>query len=483
MPTRSLPTRPNLDQLKRQAQELRRSHGEGKRAAAARIAAHHPRFKSRSLTTILNTRVTVADAQLVIAREYGFGNWSHLKQFVATAGRVAKYRPHPRFDEAVAAIDHGDVDRLRDLLAADPSLVHARTNLAPPYHYFTGATLLNHIAGNPDRGRLAGTLPPLPKNMVEIVRALLEAGADVSASTLGPNGGTTMGLLLTSKLASEANLSGPLIDVLLEYGAKRFDFGRPDTLDGPLANHAPRAAEKLIDLGAKPDLLAAAGLGRMEWLRAMFDDDRFLGKVRRNGKVMSGRDAIGLAALYAYVRGQRQAVECLLTKDGNWNMVGVNNGTIMHRAAWDGDLPMIERLVANGADVNDRNNPFVATPIGWAHYNHQTAVVQWMAAHCALDIHEAVCFDLRDQVEARLREQPDSVNKRIDHLTIPRATPLHCAAKYDCADLAELLIERGAKPNSLAGNGQTPLDTANAENAVQVAGVLIRHGGKLAATL
>jgi ankyrin repeat protein len=176
-------------------------------------------------------------------------------------------------------------------------------------------------------------------------------------------------------------------------------------------------------------------------------------------------------------------VEFLLTKDGNWNMVGVNNGTMMHRAAWDGDLPTIERLVAKGADVNDRNNPFVATPIGWAHYNHQMAVVQWMIAHCALDIHEAVCFDLREQVDTRLREQPDAVNKRIDHLTIPSATPLHCAARYDCAELAELLIQRGAKPNSLAGNGQTPLDTANAGNGARVASVLIRHGGKTAATL
>jgi hypothetical protein len=66
---------------------------------------------------ILDTRVSVADAQLVIAREYGFEKWPQLKQFVATAGRVAKFTPHPRFDEAVAAMDQGDVDRLRELLA------------------------------------------------------------------------------------------------------------------------------------------------------------------------------------------------------------------------------------------------------------------------------------------------------------------------------------------------------------------------------
>jgi hypothetical protein len=44
MPSRSLPSRPILVQLKRQANELRRTHREGKRAAAARIVAHHPRL-------------------------------------------------------------------------------------------------------------------------------------------------------------------------------------------------------------------------------------------------------------------------------------------------------------------------------------------------------------------------------------------------------------------------------------------------------
>jgi ankyrin repeat protein len=104
--------------------------------------------------------------------------------------------PHPRFDEALAALDAGDVERLRHLLASDPSLVHARTNLEPSYGYFTGATLLHHAAGNPRDN-------PLPANIVEIARLLLDAGADVDALTLGPapsnspgaRGATTMGLV------------------------------------------------------------------------------------------------------------------------------------------------------------------------------------------------------------------------------------------------------------------------------------------------
>ena len=190
MPSRSLPPRPDLAQLKRQADDLRRLHREGKRAAAARIAAHHPRWKGQPLAKVLAAALPVGDSQLVLAREYGFDSWAKLKHHVEIGRLVAKFTPHPRFNEAVAALDFGDLERLRALISADRGLVHARTNLEPPYHYFTAATLLHHLAGNPDRGRFEQKLPPLPRNTVELARALLDAGADVNAPTLGPNGGT-----------------------------------------------------------------------------------------------------------------------------------------------------------------------------------------------------------------------------------------------------------------------------------------------------
>ena len=79
---------------------------------------------------------------------------------------------------------------------------------------------------------------------------------------------------------------------------------------------------------------------------------------------MASRDAVGLALLYAYVREQRDAVDFLLEKDGNWNMIGVNNGAALHRAAFAGDLDMVRRLVERGADTSNRDNPFNSTPLG-----------------------------------------------------------------------------------------------------------------------
>jgi hypothetical protein len=482
MPSRTLPSRPNLAQLKLQASELLRFHREGKPAGAARIAAHLPRMRGHPQQPVLDRPLALADAQRVLAREYGFDNWARLKHHVETVDRVAKFKPHPRFDDAVAAIDAGDLERLRSLIGSDPALIHARTNLEPPYGYFTGATLLHHVAGNPDRGRLTGELGPLPKHIVAIARLLLDSGADVDAMTLGPNAGTTMDLIITSKQASDAGVSGPLMDLLLERGAV-LDLKKPDALETPLANHAPRAAEKMIELGAKPDLIAAAALGRMDLLRAAFDSaGRLRSRPRRAGKTMIERDAIGLALLFAYVREQRDAVDFLLEKDGNWNMIGVNNGTALHRAT-AGDFAMVKRLVAKGADVSDRNNPFNATPLAWADHDKQTEIFQWMQKHCAIDLHDAVSFNLQDHLAARLREDPASVNKCIDHWRMPQSTPLHWAAALNREEMAKLLLENGADPNILAGTGLTALDVAEQARAEEIAKLIEQRGGKRSAEM
>ncbi len=47
---------------------------------------------------------------------------------------------HPRFDEALALLDAGDAERLRELLADEPELVRARvtTDESPYETHFAG---------------------------------------------------------------------------------------------------------------------------------------------------------------------------------------------------------------------------------------------------------------------------------------------------------------------------------------------------------
>jgi ankyrin repeat protein len=175
----------------------------------------------------------------------------------------------------------------------------------------------------------------------------------------------------------------------------------------------------------------------------------------------------------------------------------VNNGAALHRAAWSGDLAMVKRLVARGADMSNRDNPFHSTPLSWAQHNKQQEVFDWMRANCPIDLHDAVCFDFREHVEARLREDPSSINKRCDHWEIPQCTPLHWAAwthvedvdgmhSHDEArrkELVQILLDRGAEVNIVAGNGCTALDIAEAAKAKSIAQFLREHGGKHAAEL
>ena len=254
----------------------------------------------------------------------------------------------------------------------------------------------------------------------------------------------------------------------------------------------------MIELGAAVDVCAAAALGRMDLVRDCFDETGRLRVLpRHSGNVMTERDAIGLALLFAYVNRHPEAVDYLFQKEGNWNMTGVNNGTAMHRAAWDGDLPMVQRLVAKGADITNRDNPFRSTPLSWAQHNRQVAVVEWMCSNCTIDLHDAVCFDLHEHVSARLREDPISVNKLIDQWEVPRCAPLHWAAwphysdldgrhSYDLSNreqLVKLLLDNGANPNIVAGNGLTAVDIALAGDAPDIAALLEQRGGRRAADL
>jgi len=84
-PALPLPARPSLEQLRKQAKDLLRQYQAGDDAALSRMSAHpHPKR---------DAEFALADAQLVIAREYGFASWAKLKHHVE-----AVQRP-PDFDE------------------------------------------------------------------------------------------------------------------------------------------------------------------------------------------------------------------------------------------------------------------------------------------------------------------------------------------------------------------------------------------------
>src|SRR3954465_11311510 len=67
--SRSLPARPSLDSLRKQAKKLGRDIAAGDGGAIARARAHLPD---------VGPSLTQRTAQLVIAREYGYSGWQDL---------------------------------------------------------------------------------------------------------------------------------------------------------------------------------------------------------------------------------------------------------------------------------------------------------------------------------------------------------------------------------------------------------------------
>jgi hypothetical protein len=148
--TRALPPRPDLAQLKIQAHELHQAHGEGQRSAAARIAAHHPRCKGQPLPAVLDRPLALADAQLVIAREYGFENWAQLKQRVEDTMIELGAKP-----DVLAAAALGRMDLLRALFDSEGR------RLSRPRRHGKGlgaaGAARRHARGRPSDGPLWAT--------------------------------------------------------------------------------------------------------------------------------------------------------------------------------------------------------------------------------------------------------------------------------------------------------------------------------------
>ena len=146
MPTvsRRLPERPHLEIPKREARELLAACRRSEQDALERVRRRHPKLKNAAAIPL---NVKLSDAQLVVAREYGFSSWAMLKQRIGADSAATALRDAIRADDRAAVIA---------ILRAQPELLHLPVlsgNWGPP---------MSHAA---NLGR------------IEIVRACAELGA------------------------------------------------------------------------------------------------------------------------------------------------------------------------------------------------------------------------------------------------------------------------------------------------------------------
>jgi uncharacterized protein len=220
---------------------------------------------------------------------------------------------------ATAAVQAGDVDRLHDLLDANPHLAVARIG-----DETMSRTLLHAATDWP------GHFP----RVAEVVGALVRAGADVNARFAGPHAETPL-----HWAASSDDIEA--LDALLDAGADIEASGAVLGGGAPLADAVGfgqwNVARRLVDRGATTRLADAAALGLMPRV-----EDHFAGDA-------PPADYVTGALWAACHGGQRRASEYLLERGADVNWIGWDGLTPLDVAARGEHTDLVEWLRSRGA--------------------------------------------------------------------------------------------------------------------------------------
>ena len=358
MPVRRLPPNPNLDHLKYQAKDLLKERAARTPGIAQRIREFHPRFGGAMDAEIFDAGFSLSDAQLTVAREYGFPSWTRLKRHIEKPTLSDRLDlPHQErienapFRRAVELLDAGDAAGLRAHLKQHPNLVHERV-VFEGGNYFRNPTLLEFVAENPVRHSV------LPPDIVDVTRVILDAGASQAARN------ETLMLVSTGSVPRECRVQVPLIDLLCDYGADPNSAVRATALHGEF-----EALKALMERGARMDLPVAAALGRID------DARRLLASA-------SGEDrhlALSLAADFGHVEIARLLLDA--GEDPNrYNPVGGHSHTTpLHQAAGAGHYAVVRLLVERGARLDLKDILWRATPADWARHAGRTEIEAYLS--------------------------------------------------------------------------------------------------------
>jgi ankyrin repeat protein len=253
---RTLPPRPNLDQQKKLAKDLIAAFRRGDTEALARVRAELPDKKE----------IRLADAQYVLAREYGFASWHDLTEHVESLVAMKL----PLIERFKSAVRNGDAKALR---AMRPQAAELRAVVNKPLFAFDSSALAS-VAGNGD---------------VDLVDALLDLGADPNQRSNWWAGGFHPLYSASGPVADRLLAAGAIPDACAAAHLDRVDLlasmlaADPSLVherggDGQTPLHFARSrqiVDLLLDAGADPDARDIDHRSTpAQWMLAEADDPR-----------------------------------------------------------------------------------------------------------------------------------------------------------------------------------------------------------------
>jgi ankyrin repeat protein len=445
MPT--LPAHPNLDQLRHQAKELLRAAKVGKPDAVHRVAA-------------VSDRLTLAAAQLALAREYGFASWPKLKDEVdartlelaqkvdefceaSVSGRMSRAASMLAETPAIAdynlatAVILGDADRVRDQLQLDPTLA---TRPDPR----TGCTALHAACAS----RWHQLEPARADGLFAVARLLLDARADPTGQAPGRPGRRTGWRPLRCAIA--ASNSGPsnrhVVELLLDRGAV------PDDHDLYLAGFAhdrhqllPLLLEHLPNLGETAEQALAAPISDRDTESA-----RLLLQAGADPRRYRDDEGQPRPIVWAALRADcdSEFLELLLTHHADPNAEGPDGRTPHRLATAAGQTDLAELLRRHGAD------------------DSATAVDRFLSA-CRR----------ADRIEAQ--RQLDQDPALLDRLTNDERAAINRAAETGGTDALTVMLDLGFPLDTRGADGGTPLHAAAYTGSADTVRLLLDRGADI----
>ncbi len=319
--TPSLPSIPNLEQLKHQSKDLVKHFKARNPEVMQRVLEYLPRASASALT--------LAGAQFVLARELGFASWPRLKE------HIEALRPDPAaaLEAFKSAVRDGEGAKLKTLLENHPQL---REQLAAPLFSFDSPAVV-YAAGRLDRKVLdvlleygadinarsqwwAGGFGVLPNKDPEFAAYLVERGAVVDIwaaaamdrldrleeliredpSRVNARGGDGQGPL---HFAASIDVARFLLDHGAEIDMRDLDHG--STPAQYSVTERPDVCRYLVSRGAEVDLFMAVQLGDLELVRTVVAADPESLHARVGvGKLTAGTSGGGHIYLYTLQNGR-----------------------------------------------------------------------------------------------------------------------------------------------------------------------------------